>query len=69
LDAAKGVSSSVSLQSRRLIDAETVTLTSAKGAVAAPACVEIRRYVPTGEFRYRIKLPAIAQLSDGHMLG
>lgn len=45
----------------RLPDGESVTVTTTEGEVAATvtatACVEKRRYVDTGEFRYRIKFP------------
>lgn len=45
----------------RLPDGETVTIDTSDGGVAATvtatACVEQRRFVGTGEFRYRIKLP------------
>ncbi len=45
----------------RLPDGETITVTTAKGeiakTVAATACVEKRRFLATGEARYRLKLP------------
>ena len=44
----------------RLTGAETVTITTTEGEVAATvtdtACVEKRQYSDTGELRYRIKL-------------
>ena len=45
----------------RLPDNETVTIDTADGGIAATvtatACVEKRRFVDTGEARYRLKLP------------
>jgi Tfp pilus assembly protein PilZ len=45
----------------RLPDGEALTVTTTEGEVAATvtatACVEKRRFVESGKFRYRIKLP------------
>jgi hypothetical protein len=45
----------------RLPDGQSIRVTSTEGpiakAVTATACVEKRRFVDNGEFRYRLKLP------------